>query len=235
MSILSARLGCWGSCAFSRSNSLMSTREMHVLGSQDEQDPPTITDILRIILFTELKSRLVMTDDQMEKYWNTWQDMGAWLWTKIRGEAVSTSVWLETVTLVVSQRRDLHAGVTLVHPQSFQDGLRALPCHSPHTHSAWIQSNPASHSACAIIDYRLTASYPALQLLSAMREGSCNTMSRNSEEQHVFVTLSNTNSFNPAWRSLPWGFIFVQQQAPSQLAEEMTWLFCSQQRSLRAA
>lgn len=45
----------------------MSAKEMHVLGSQDEQDPPTITDVLRIALCTVLKSGLVMMDDHNGK------------------------------------------------------------------------------------------------------------------------------------------------------------------------
>lgn len=45
----------------------MPAREMHVLGSQDKQDPPTTTDILRIMLCTALKSRLVMMDDHNAK------------------------------------------------------------------------------------------------------------------------------------------------------------------------
>lgn len=86
----------------------------------------------------------------MEKYWNTWQDMGAWLRRKTPGEAASTGVWLESVTSVVSQRRYLHAGVTLVHPQPSQEGVMVLPGLSPRTHSAWIQSSPASRSVSAV-------------------------------------------------------------------------------------
>lgn len=50
--------------------------------------------------------------------------------------------------------------------------------------------------SCAIIDYNFAVCPQGLQLLSTVREGSSNTMSRNPEEQPVFVTLSNTDSFN---------------------------------------
>lgn len=92
MSILLLRLGCWGSWAFSRSNSLMSAMEMHVLDSQDEQDPPTITDTLRIILCTVLKFRLVMGDDHKGKILKYMTGYGGLTEDKTRGEAVSTGI-----------------------------------------------------------------------------------------------------------------------------------------------
>lgn len=101
---------------------------MHVLDSQDEQDPPTITDTLRIILCTVLKFRLVMGDDHKGKILKYMTGYGGLTEDKTRGEAVSTGIWVQRVTLVVSQRRYLHAGVTLVLPQSFQDGVRVLAC-----------------------------------------------------------------------------------------------------------
>lgn len=182
----------------------------------------------------------------MEKYWNTWQDMGAWLRTKTRGEAESTSVtgcvcgvcdwkgqpwWYpkEGTSMLVPLWYTLNAPRRQWWPS---------PACPFTMHPLSLNPKESSFSfcfSCAIIDYRFAAWPPALQLHSTMREGSSNTMSRNPEEQPVFVTLSNTDSFNTPQRSLPWGFIFVQQQAPSQLAEEMTWLVCSQQRSLHAA
>lgn len=66
----------------------MSAKEMHVLGSQDEQDPPTITDVLRIALCTVLKSGLVMMDDHNGKILEYMTGHG----TRTRREAASPGV-----------------------------------------------------------------------------------------------------------------------------------------------
>lgn len=71
---------------------MTSIREMHILGSQDEQDPPTSTDILRITLCTVLKSRLVTRDDHNGKILKYMTGHGVLTEDKNKRTAVSTGV-----------------------------------------------------------------------------------------------------------------------------------------------
>lgn len=129
----------------------MSTREMHVSGSQDEQDPSTSTDILRITLSTALKSRLVTRDDHNGKILKYMTGHGIPTEAKNRRRSSeSHGCVTEKGNLggISKKARPCwcHSGTPSILP-GWSD-RPCLPGLSPYTHSA--SSNPLAHLVTAV-------------------------------------------------------------------------------------
>lgn len=171
-----------------------------MLGSQNKQDTPISTDILRITLCTALKTRVVIRDDHNGKILKYVTGHGGLTEGKDKRRGSEHRC--------MTGKGNLGGVPKKVPPCWCHSGTPSIPRRERQALPAWPftmhplslnpkQSTCSSCYSCAIIDYRFAACHPALQLLSiTIREGSSNTRSRNPEEQHVFITLSNTDSFS---------------------------------------